>query len=99
MARMLDGEVSAVVGTHTHVQTADEQIFPQGTAFLCDAGFTGPHESVIGREIEPVVQRFLTGMPQRFEVARERVLLQGVLVDSDELTGRATRIQRVSESL
>jgi len=99
MARMLDGEVSAVVGTHTHVQTADEQIFPQGTAFLCDAGFTGPHESVIGREIEPVVQRFLTGMPQRFEVARERVLLQGALVDIDELTGRATRIQRVSESL
>jgi metallophosphoesterase (TIGR00282 family) len=99
MARMLDGEVSAVVGTHTHVQTADEQIFPGGTAFLCDAGFTGPHESVIGREIEPVVQRFLTGMPQRFEVARERVLLQGALVDIDELTGRATRIQRVSESL
>lgn len=99
MARMLDGKVSAVVGTHTHVQTADEQIFPGGTAFLCDAGFTGPHESVIGREIEPVVQRFLTGMPQRFEVARERVLLQGVLVDIDELTGRATRIQRVSESL
>jgi metallophosphoesterase (TIGR00282 family) len=99
MARMLDGEVSAVVGTHTHVQTADEQIFPRGTAFLCDAGFTGPHESVIGREIEPIVQRFMTGMPQRFEVARERVLLQGALVDIDELTGRATRIQRVSESL
>jgi hypothetical protein len=99
MARMLDGEVSAVVGTHTHVQTADEQIFPNGTAFLCDAGFTGPHESVIGREIEPVVQRFLTGMPQRFDVARERVLLQGALIDIDELTGRATRIQRVSEGL
>ena len=99
MARMLDGEVSAVVGTHTHVQTADEQIFPRGTGFLCDAGFTGPHESVIGREIEPVVQRFLTGMPQRFDVARERVLLQGALIDIDELTGRATRIQRVSEGL
>ena len=99
LARMLDGEVSAVVGTHTHVQTADEQIFPGGTAFLCDAGFTGPHESVIGREIEPIVQRFLSGMPQRFEVARERVKLQGALVEIDELTGRSTRIQRVSESL
>jgi len=99
LARMLDGEVSAVVGTHTHVQTADEQIFPGGTAFLCDAGFTGPHESVIGREIEPIVERFLTGMPQRFEVARDRVLLQGVVVQVDELTGRALRIQRVSEPL
>jgi metallophosphoesterase (TIGR00282 family) len=99
LARMLDGEVSAVVGTHTHVQTADEQVFPGGTAFLCDAGFTGPHESVIGREIEPVVQKFLTGMPQRFEVARERIKLQGALVDIDELTGRAARIQRISESL
>lgn len=98
LARLLDGEVSAVVGTHTHVQTADEQIFPRGTAFLCDAGFTGPHESVIGREIEPVIQRFLTGMPQRFDVARERVLLQGAIVDIDDITGRATRIQRVSEA-
>jgi 2',3'-cyclic-nucleotide 2'-phosphodiesterase len=99
LARMLDGEVSAVIGTHTHVQTADEQIFPGGTAFLCDAGFTGPHESVIGREIEPIVERFLTGMPQRFDVARDRVLLQGAVVQIDELTGRAIRIQRVSEAL
>ena len=99
LARMLDGQVSAVVGTHTHVQTADEQIFPGGTAFLCDAGFTGPHESVIGREIDPIVQRFLTGMPQRFDVARERVLLQGALLQIDELTGRATKIQRISEAL
>lgn len=99
LARMLDGQVSAVIGTHTHVQTADEQIFPGGTGFLCDAGFTGPHESVIGREIQPIVQRFLTNMPQRFEVARDRVLLQGALVDIDELTGRALRIQRVSEPL
>ena len=97
LARMLDGEVSAVVGTHTHVQTADEQIFPKGTAFLCDAGFTGPHESVIGREIEPIVRRFLTGMPQRFDVAKERVLLQGVVIQIDEITSRATRIQRISE--
>jgi 2',3'-cyclic-nucleotide 2'-phosphodiesterase len=99
LARMLDGQVSAVVGTHTHVQTADEQIFPGGTAFLCDAGFTGPHESVLGREIEPVIQRFLTHVPQRFEVAKGRVLLQGMVVDVDESTGRARRIERVSEAL
>ena len=99
LARMLDGEVSAVVGTHTHVQTADEQIFPKGTGFLCDAGFTGPHESVIGREIEPVVKRFITGMPQRFDVAKERVLLQGVIVQIDDLTARAVRLQRVSEPM
>ncbi|TMP99320.1 MAG: YmdB family metallophosphoesterase, partial [Verrucomicrobia bacterium] len=97
MARMLDGQVSAVVGTHTHVQTADEQVFPGGTAYLSDAGFTGPHESVLGREIEPVIRRFLTHQPQRFEVAKERVLLQGVVVEIDEADGRATRIQRVSE--
>jgi len=97
MARMLDGLVSAVIGTHTHVQTADEQIFPGGTAYLSDAGFTGPHESVLGREIEPVIQRFLTNTPQRFPVARDRVLLQGVIIEVDSVTGKATGIQRVSE--
>jgi metallophosphoesterase (TIGR00282 family) len=99
MARMLDGQVSAVVGTHTHVQTADEQIFPGGTAFLCDAGFTGPHESVLGREIEPVLKRFLTNMPQRFSVARERILLQGAVIEIDDTTGHARAIQRISEPL
>ncbi|MCX6893410.1 MAG: TIGR00282 family metallophosphoesterase [Verrucomicrobia bacterium] len=99
MARMLDGLVSAVIGTHTHVQTADEQIFPGGTAFLCDGGFTGPHESVIGREIEPVLQRFITNMPQKFEVAKGRVLLQGAVVEIDEATGHARSIHRVSEAL
>lgn len=99
MARFLDGKVSAVVGTHTHVQTADEQVFPGGTAFLCDGGFTGPHESVIGRQIEPVVQRFLTAMPQKFEVAKGRIMLQGALIDIDEATGKARKIERVSESL
>jgi 2',3'-cyclic-nucleotide 2'-phosphodiesterase len=97
-ARMLDGQVSAVVGTHTHVQTADEQVFPGGTAYLTDAGFTGPHESVIGREIAPVVQRFLTNMPQRFEVAKERVMLNGAVVEIDETTGKAMAIQRVTEA-
>ncbi|HMJ91625.1 MAG TPA: YmdB family metallophosphoesterase, partial [Candidatus Acidoferrum sp.] len=99
LARMLDGKVSAVVGTHTHVQTADEQIFPGGTAFLCDAGFTGAHESVIGREIDPVIKRFMTNMPQRFDVAKERVLLQGVMIDINDASGKAMGIQRVSEPL
>ncbi len=99
LARFLDGQVSAVIGTHTHVQTADEQIFSGGTAFLCDAGFTGPHESVLGREIEPVIRRFLTCMPHRFPVASERILLQGVIVEIDSTTGKAQRIQRVSEPL
>jgi 2',3'-cyclic-nucleotide 2'-phosphodiesterase len=98
-ARMLDGQVSAVVGTHTHVQTADEQIFPGGTAYLSDAGFTGPHESVLGRDIEPVLKRFRTGMPQRFDVARNNVRLQGVVVEIDNITGKALAIQRVSEGI
>jgi metallophosphoesterase (TIGR00282 family) len=99
LARMLDGKVSAVIGTHTHVQTADEQIFPGGTAFLSDGGFTGPHESVIGREIEPIIRRFMTNMPQKFDVASGRVLLQGAVVEIDDLTGRALAIERVSEPL
>jgi len=98
-ARMLDGQVSAVVGTHTHVQTADEQIFPGGTAYLTDAGFTGPHESVLGREIEPVLKRFLTGMPQRFEVAKNNVLLHGCMIEIDDASGKALKIQRVSENV
>ena len=99
LARMLDGQISALIGTHTHVQTADEQIFPGGTAFLCDAGFTGAHESVLGREIEPVIKRFLTNLPQRFSVASERIKLQGALVDLDEQTGRALGIERISVQL
>jgi metallophosphoesterase (TIGR00282 family) len=99
LGRMLDGQVSAVVGTHTHVQTADEQIFPGGTAYLTDAGFTGPQESVLGREIEPVIKRFLTAMPQRFDVAKERVVLHGAVIEIDENSGKAARISRVAERL
>jgi 2',3'-cyclic-nucleotide 2'-phosphodiesterase len=99
LGRFVDGRVSAVFGTHTHVQTADEQVFPGGTAFLCDAGFTGPHESVLGRCIEPVIQRFMSCLPQRFPVATERAMLQGAWVEIDNETGRAFRIQRVSELL
>ena len=97
LARMLDGQVSAVIGTHTHVQTADEQIFPGGTAYLTDAGFTGPHESVLGREIEPIIRRFCTNTPQKFGVAKERILLQGAVVGIDGQSGRALSITRVSE--
>lgn len=99
LARLLDGRVSAVIGTHTHVQTADEQILAGGTAFLCDAGFTGPHDSVIGREVEPIIKRFMTNMPQKFEVAKGRILLQGAVVQIDDSSGKALRILRVSESL
>jgi 2',3'-cyclic-nucleotide 2'-phosphodiesterase len=99
MGRHLDGLVSAVVGTHTHVQTADEQILPNGTAYLTDAGFTGPHDGCLGREIEPVLKRFLTGMPQRFDVAQKQLRLHGVLVRVDDATGKAINIQRVSEGM
>jgi metallophosphoesterase (TIGR00282 family) len=97
VGRFLDGKVSAVAGTHTHVQTADEQIFPGGTAFICDAGMCGPTESILGREIEPIVQRFLSSMPVNFPVARGEVKLHGVLVDIDEATGKAVAVARVAE--
>lgn len=96
IGRFLDGRVSAVVGTHTHTQTADEQIFPGGTAFLCDAGMCGPVESVLGREIDPIITRFLTSRPILFPVAKGPVKLHGALVDIDETTGRALAIERVA---
>jgi len=98
-ARMLDGQVSAVVGTHTHVQTADEQIFPGDTAYLSDAGFTGPQESILGREIEPIIKRFLWSTPQRFEVAKKRILLHGAVITIDETSGKALKIQRIAAPL
>src|SRR5438067_6159760 len=96
MGRFLDGKVSAVVGTHTHTQTADDSIFPNGTAFLCDAGMCGPAESVLGREIEPIIERFISNMPKNFPVAKGPVKLHGALVDIDETTGRALSIKRVA---
>ncbi len=98
LAWYLDGRVSAVVGTHTHVQTADERILPQGTAFITDAGMTGPRDSIIGMEREGVLQRFLTLLPTRFEVASGPAQLNGVVVDVDAETGRALRIARVSRT-
>lgn len=92
----LDGRVSAVVGTHTHVQTADEKILPGGTAYITDAGMTGPHESVIGIRKEDALERFLTMIPKRFTVAERDVRLQGVLLEIDQKTGMATKIERVN---
>jgi hypothetical protein len=98
LGRFLDGKVSVVAGTHTHVQTADDQIFPGGTAFICDAGMCGPTESVLGREIQPIVQRFYSSMPINFPVAKGEVKLHGLMVDIDEETGRAMSVQRIAET-
>ena len=95
----LDGNVTAVVGTHTHVQTADERILPRGTAYLTDVGMTGPHDSIIGVEIEAALGRFLNGMPSRFETATENPRLNAVVIEADEETGLARRITRLSYSL
>jgi len=97
MGRYLDGKVSAVVGSHTHVQTADETVLPGGTATLTDAGMCGPEDSVLGMRTDRVLERFLTQMPVRFEVATGPVLVQGAIIDVDESTGRATAIERVRE--
>jgi metallophosphoesterase (TIGR00282 family) len=97
LAWHLDGRVSAVVGSHTHVQTADETILPGGTAFLTDAGMCGPELSVLGMKTDQVLRRFLTQLPVRFDVASGPVLVQGVLVDVDETTGKARSIRRVRE--
>ena len=94
----LDGKATLVVGTHTHVQTADDRILPQGTAYLTDAGMTGPHDSIIGMERAPSLARFLTGMPSKFEPASGNPRLNGVVVTADEATGRATAVTRISYS-
>jgi metallophosphoesterase (TIGR00282 family) len=92
----LDGQVTAVVGTHTHVQSADDRILPGGTAYITDVGMTGPHDSVIGVDKQTVLNRFLTGMPGRFETASGDLRLNGVIVTADASTGRATAIERLS---
>ena len=94
----LDGKVTAVIGTHTHVQTADDRILPRGTAYMTDAGMTGPHDSIIGTEREPALARFLTGMPTKFEPATGNPRLNGAVIDADEATGLARRITRISYS-
>jgi metallophosphoesterase (TIGR00282 family) len=99
MGAFLDGKVSAVLGTHTHVQTADERILPGGTAFITDVGMVGPLDSVIGIRKELSVERFVTQRPTPFEVAKNLVYLQGAVVDLDDQTGRARSIERVREHL
>ena len=95
----LDGKASAVLGTHTHIQTADEKILPKGTAYLTDAGMTGPYDSVIGRNVEDVLTRFLSSIPVKFNVAEENIQLHGALVRIDEKTGLAVSISRVQKKL
>lgn len=91
----MDGKVSAVLGTHTHIQTADEKILPQGTAYITDLGMTGPYDSVIGQNKEKIIKRFLSGIPERFEVAENDPWLCGVVIDLDEKTGMARKITRL----
>ncbi len=97
MGWFLDGRVSAVVGSHTHVQTADESLLPGGTAYLTDAGMCGPEHSVLGVRTEQVLYRFRTQMPVRFDVAGGPVLVQGALLDIDDTSGHATAVTRVRE--
>jgi metallophosphoesterase (TIGR00282 family) len=94
----LDGKVTGVFGTHTHVQTADERLLLNGTAYITDAGMTGPHDSIIGMEREPALARFLNAMPSKFETATGNPRLNGVVVAADSSTGRATKITRVNYS-
>ncbi len=96
MGRYLDGRVSAVAGTHTHVQTADEQIMPEGTAYLTDLGMTGPHNGIIGTQSELVLDRFLRGLSTKFEPADGGIRMNGLIVDIDEETGKALRVERLS---
>jgi len=95
MGRYLDGRVAAVIGTHTHVATADETILPKGTAYITDVGMTGPHDSVLGREIQPVLKRFITHIPTFFSVASNDLRMNGVLLTIDEISKRPTAIERV----
>jgi hypothetical protein len=95
----LDGKVSAVLGTHTHIQTSDERVLPQGTAYMTDVGMTGPADSVIGVKKELAIDRFLTQLPNKFEVAKRELVLEGAVVTVDPQTGRATGISRIREKL
>lgn len=98
MAWHLDGRATAVLGTHTHVQTADERVLPRGTACMTDVGMTGPHESIIGVAVEPALSRFLTGMPSKFEAATGPARLNAVVISADPATGKATGIERLNLS-
>ncbi|RKZ33980.1 metallophosphoesterase, partial [bacterium] len=99
MGKFLDGKVSAVIGTHTHIQTADEKILPEGTAYITDCGMTGPHDSVIGVKSNLILEHFLKSVQVRFEPASEGVRIQGVFIKVDPETGKATYIERLDMNL
>lgn len=96
LGHFLDGKVSAVLGTHTHIQTADEKILPKGTAYITDVGMTGAYHSVLGMEKNIIVERFLTGLPQKFELAEGGAQFNGVIMDIDEKSGKCLKIERLS---
>ncbi len=96
LARFLEGRVTAVLGTHTHVQTADERVFAEGTAYISDVGMVGPYNSIIGVDINPIIERFLTQMPKRFEVAKEGPCIFNAVVIKTGNGGRAVEIQRIN---
>ncbi len=95
LAHYLDGRISAVLGTHTHVQTADEQIMGGGTAYITDMGMTGPHDSVIGVDVKPILEKFLSARPMRYHTAKGGIMLNGVILDIDEQSGKVSHIERV----
>ena len=95
MGHYLDGRVTAVVGTHTHVQTSDALVLPKGTAYLTDLGMTGPYVSSIGRDLKPVLRKFVTGMPSRFEVAEGPCVLEGAVVEFDPASKKASAVETV----
>ncbi len=95
LGRYFDGRVAAVLGTHTHVPTADARILPGGTAFMCDLGMTGPHESILGRKIAPVLRQMTTAMPDPFDVAEGDVRLNGVFIEIDDRTRKAVAVERI----
>ena len=99
MGWFLDGKVSCVFGTHTHIPTADERILPNGTAFITDVGMTGPYDSVIGRRVDQILERFLHQLPMRSEVAEGNVQLRGLIVDVDPKTGKAQSVERITQHL
>jgi len=99
MGWYLDGVVSCVFGTHTHIQTADERVLPKGTAYITDVGMTGPYDSVIGRRVDQILSRFITQLPTRFEMAEENVKLAGAIIEVDDASGKATSIKRVQKNL
>jgi calcineurin-like phosphoesterase len=95
MGWYLDGRVTAVIGTHTHVPTADERVLPKGTAYLTDVGMTGPYDSVIGVDKQLILQRFLTSLPVRFEAAKDDPRFCAALIECDPTSGKASRIERI----